>query len=163
MLSVPHLDLHREEGVGLLLVEAETEAEAARRLFDELEAMRLWNPVWQMTGGRAVYARLLKWLLEAIDRTDAGPARRPLYRMATTCYYRLGRYAKWEAGQTLLGLTTAREIEKALRWDKMHDFDGKGFQIVSEYLARDESGPDRHERGSDTAPRVESKTTPAQE
>ncbi len=116
---------------------AKTEAEAARRLFAELEAMHLWNPVWQMTDGRGAYARLLKWLLSEIERTEAGPARRPLYRMATTCYYHLGRYEKWEAGQTLLGLTTARQVEKALRWDqKTYSYQGKGFHIVAQYLEK---------------------------
>ncbi len=135
---------------------AASEPEAARRLFGELETMRLWNPVWQATDGREHYARLLKWLLRAIERTDPGPARRPLYQMATTCYWRLGLYEKWEAGQTLLGRTTARQIEKALRWDGVHDFEGKGYQVVTDYL-REHPADGQAERVADAVPRQENR------
>jgi predicted NAD-dependent protein-ADP-ribosyltransferase YbiA (DUF1768 family) len=76
--------------------------------------------------------------------------------MATTCYYRLGRYAKWEAGQTLLGRTTAREIEKALRWDqKTFSYQGKGYQIVSDYLKANGLRPGGDEAAPDSAARRE--------
>jgi hypothetical protein len=44
----------------------------------------------------------------------------------------LGLYEKWEAGQTLLGITSARMIEKALKWDGTSvSCEGMGFGMVS--------------------------------
>ena len=58
-----------------------------------------------------------------------------LYRRTATCYYRLGLYEKWEAGQILLGKTPARQIEKSLRWDGVtYSYEGKGYEIVTRYL-----------------------------
>ena len=112
-----------------------TAAEAAVRGFDELERMRLWNPVWWATEGVHLYKPLLRWYLAAIQEVQPGRVKQELYRRAATCYYRLGLYEKWEAGQVLLGKTPARSIEKALKWDgKTFSYQGKGYEIVTRYL-----------------------------
>ncbi|GAH75758.1 unnamed protein product, partial [marine sediment metagenome] len=104
------------------------------RGFEELERTRLWNAVWWATEGAHFYRPLLRWYLKALGEVQPGPVKQELYARAATCYYRLGLYEKWEAGQTLLGKTPARRIEKALRWDGVHDFEGKGYQVVTDYL-----------------------------
>jgi hypothetical protein len=111
-----------------------TEAEAAARLFDETERMRLVNPVWWSRESRPFYAAALR--LKGLSDLPPGPDKQRLYALATTCYYQLGLYEKWDAGQTLLGKVPARRIEKAIRWDGVHNFEGKGFEAVSAYVAR---------------------------
>ena len=133
---------------------AQTAAEAAVRGFDELERMRLWNAVWWAVEGVHFYKPLLRWYLAALQEVPPGPVKQELYARAATCYYRLGLYEKWEAGQILLGKTPARQIEKALRWDGVHDFDGKGYQVVTDYL-REHPIAGRSERASDAVPRQE--------
>ena len=106
------------------------------RMLDELECLRLWNPVWWATEGVHLYRPLLRLYLAALKEVPPGPVKQELYARAATCYYRLGLYEKWEAGQILLGKTPARQIEKAIRWDGVHNFEGKGFEAVSAYVAR---------------------------
>jgi hypothetical protein len=56
-------------------------------------------------------------------------------RLAACCH-QLGLYPQWESLQRRLSLLPARDIEKSLRWDGVtYSCQGKGFQIVSEYLA----------------------------
>ena len=120
-----------------LVGEGGGEGDAAVRGFDELERMRLWNAAWWATEGVHLYRPLLRWYLAALKEVPPGPVKQELYARAATCYYRLGLYEKWEAGQVLLGKTPARQIEKALRWDGVtHSYQGKGFEIVSKYLGQ---------------------------
>ena len=128
---------------------ATAEAETAQRCFDELERMRLWNAAWWATEGVQFYKPLLRWHLAALQEVPPGPVKQELYRRAATCYYRLGLYEKWEAGQTLLGKTPARQIEKSLKWDGITpSCQGKGNEIITQYLERkaalggQRSGPD---------------------
>jgi len=118
---------------------AKTESEAAERLFEEVERMRLWNPVGWATQRRRFYGPLLRWYLPRLERDEQ--AQEPplenkilLKRLATCCYH-LGLYAKWEEYQKMQGLLPAREIEKALRWDGKTSYSGKGYETVSAYLA----------------------------
>jgi hypothetical protein len=120
------------------------------RLFDELERMRLWNATWWATEGVHLYRPLLRWYLAALNQVQPGRVKQELYRRAATCYYRLGLYEKWEAGQILLGKTPARSIEKALKWDGVSDFDGKGYQVVTDYL-REHPADGQAERVADAA------------
>jgi len=129
---------------------------AAVRLFDELEKMRLWNATWWATEGVQLYKPLLAWCRAALQEVRPGRVKQQLYCRAATCYYRLGLYEKWEAGQVLCGKTPAREIEKALRWDGVHDFEGKGFQTVSDYLC-EHSATGLSERAAESVPRQENR------
>jgi hypothetical protein len=113
---------------------SESEAEAAVRLFDELQKARLLNAVWWATEGREFYSPLARWNLAAMKGVGAGPEKQRLLARATTCQYQLGLYEKWEAGQVALGKTPARQIEKALRWDQETSFNGRGFEIISSYV-----------------------------
>ena len=115
---------------------ASAKADAAVRGFDELDRLRLWNAAWWATEGVPFYKPLLRWYLAALQEVQPGPVKQELYARAATCYYRLGLYEKWEAGQVLCGKTPARHIEKAIRWDGVHNFEGKGFETVNAYVAR---------------------------
>jgi len=136
-----------------------TAAEAAVRGFEELERTRLWNAAWWATEGVHFYKPLLRWYLAALQEVQPGPVKQELYARAATCYYRLGLYEKWEAGQILLGKTTARQIEKSLRWDGVHDFEGKGYQVVTDYL-REHPAAGGPERAGDAVPRRENRQEP---
>jgi hypothetical protein len=115
----------------------QTEAEVAARLFDEVERMRLVNPTWWSMESRPLYVATLRWTLKCLKDTPPGPDKQRLYARATTCYYQLGLYTNWEAGQTLLGKVPARQIEKSLRWDGVtYSNQGKGFEIVSRYTGQ---------------------------
>ena len=127
---------------------------AAARLFDELERMRLVNPAWWSRESRPFYAAALRGTLKRLGDAPPGPDKQRLYALATTCYYELGLYEKWEAGQTLLGKVPARRIEKALQWDgKAFSYQGKGYEIVTAYLNSRASG----EVAGDGRPRREAR------
>jgi len=113
----------------------QSEAEAALRLFAELERTRLINPVWWAREGRRFYAPVLRWTRSAVKNTPAGPEIQRLLARATTCYYQLGIFEKWEQGQVALGKTPARQIEKGIRWDGITECGGKGFEIVIRALS----------------------------
>jgi hypothetical protein len=98
-----------------------TEDEAAARVFSELERLRLVNPTWWATEGRPYYAASLRWTLNRLKDLPPDSEKQRLYARATTCYYQLGQYEKWEAGQLLLGKIPARQIERGLRWDGMSE------------------------------------------
>jgi hypothetical protein len=109
--------------------------EVAAKVFNELERTRLANAAWWARESRPLYTALLRWNLAALKAALPGDRKQHLYARAATCYYQLGMYEKWEAGQTLLGRTTARKIEKALKWDgKTFSYQGKGLEIVTAYL-----------------------------
>jgi len=122
----------------------------AVRGFDELERMRLWNAVWWATEGVQFYKPLLRWYHAALQEVQPGRVKQELYARAATCYYRLGLYEKWEAGQILLGKTPARRIEKALRWDgKTFSYEGKGYEVVTRYLEENGLRPAAGEAATD--------------
>jgi hypothetical protein len=117
-----------------------TESEAAARLFDETERMRLINPAWWSRESRPFYAAALHWTLKGLSDLPPGPDRQRLYTLATTCYYQLGLFEKWDAGQALLGKASARQIEKSLKWDGLHNFAGMGCATVTEFLRNQSPG-----------------------
>ena len=115
---------------------AEKEDEAVTRLITELNRQRLCNPAWWATEGRSYYAILARWLAYPKEKNSA---ENPIFvANLGTCYYQLNGFAAWERLQKQRGLTTAREIEKALRWDGVtSSMQGKGYQaVVSELQNR---------------------------
>jgi hypothetical protein len=102
------------------------------------------NEAWWGLNQRRCYLRLLNWRLRRQGRDNrfqAGPdanhvsANSEAERTAA-CYYELGLYAKWEEAREALGLTTTRQIEKAIRWDGVtYSCAGKGNEIISAYVA----------------------------
>jgi hypothetical protein len=52
-----------------------------------------------------------------------------------TSYYQLNRFSDWEDWLQDQGVVTAREIEKALRWDGVTGYyAGLGNKMVSDYV-----------------------------
>jgi hypothetical protein len=50
-------------------------------------------------------------------------------------YYQLNLFADWEKQLKAQGLTPAREIEQAIRWDGVtYSCAGMGYQMISDYV-----------------------------
>lgn len=114
---------------------AASEAEAANRLFDALQEKRLTNSTWWATEGRRCYAPLLRWYA-AVARQPASGSRTRLFQRQAACYYQIGQYGAWEDLQKAAGQTSARDIEKSLRWDSVTDsYSGLGYEVVTTHLA----------------------------
>jgi hypothetical protein len=124
---------------------AVTAADAAVRLFDEVERMRLANAPWWARESRTRYAACLRWNVEALRIAPSGQNKDRKYARATTCCYQLGLFARWEAGQVILGKVHARQIDKALKWDGVSDFEGKGYETITAYLACKQATVSGHE------------------
>ena len=136
--SASKIDLALQTLVGLKPVEltnqndnvtSATEAEAVNAIWQQLERIKQENPAWLATGGRQVYARLLPWLEQAQLRI-ADDQKEQLYARTGTCYYQLAMFGKWEEMQKLRGLTTAREVEKSLRWDGKNNWSGQARAAI---------------------------------
>jgi hypothetical protein len=118
------------------LVAAKTESEAAARLFEELQQVAIRNDVWWARNRRRCYINLLNWYLHEGRKDKSSASADTAPERIATCYYQLGLYAKWEETRRALGLTTTREIEKAIRWDGVtYSCAGKGCEIISSYVA----------------------------
>jgi hypothetical protein len=110
-----------------------TVAEASQAIFEELANLRLTNTaLWAETG--PLYYRAVLWHTLATLQGSTPEGRPHLQARAASCYYQLGLYEKWEAGQVALGKMPARQIEKSLKWDGVHDFGGKGYETVVDFL-----------------------------
>jgi len=109
---------------------------AAAALFEELHRIQFVNPSWWATSARPAYAALARWYLKQSTEQVAVTAEdKALYAHLATCLYNLGLYSRWEAALTRAGITPARQIEKALRWDgKTYSFQGKGYAVIRAYL-----------------------------
>jgi hypothetical protein len=68
---------------------------------------------------------LLRWQLAEGDKTNS--------LALATSFYQLNLFADWEKQLHQCDITTAREIEKALRWDGVAG-SGMGNQTVSAYV-----------------------------
>jgi len=106
---------------------AETEAEAAQRLASALNEMPSKNETWWAENKRRFYLPLLRRQLAEANKADSlAPA---------TSFYQLNLFSDWESQLQQEGLTTAREIEKAIRWDGVtYSCAGMGNQFVRNYL-----------------------------
>ena len=109
-----------------------SEIEEANRLFDKLAAVRQTNPVWWAVNGGRYYLPLLRWY--RAHSSPSGTAGNLLTARLGTCYYQAGMFAAWEACQNKRGLTSARQIEKQLRWDGVTDID-HDYDVVTQFLA----------------------------
>jgi hypothetical protein len=108
-------------------VPADNAAAAAQRLATALAAMPNKNETWWAENKRRFYLPLLRWQQAENDRTNS-PA-------LATSFYELNLFADWEKQLHQEGLTTAREIEKAQRWDGVtYSCAGMGNQMVSAYV-----------------------------
>ncbi len=108
-------------------VPADNAAEAAQRLAAALAAMPNKNETWWAENRRRFYLPLLRWQLAATDKTNS-PA-------LATSFYELNLFADWEKQLHQQGITTARQIERALRWDGVtYSCAGMGHQMISAYV-----------------------------
>jgi hypothetical protein len=79
----------------------------------------------------AVHVKLLRWYRAHPTPPTLSSSLRPLNIM-----YRLHYYEPWETSQQKLGLLTARQIEKSLRWDrKTENNSGMESVILPQWLA----------------------------
>jgi hypothetical protein len=110
-----------------VFIPADNAAEAARRLASALNAMPARNETWWAENKRRFYLPLLRWQLAEASETNS-PA-------LATSYYQLNLFSNWEKQLHSCGITTAREIEKAIRWDGVtYSCAGMGNQLISEYV-----------------------------
>ena len=108
-----------------------TKAQAASELFNVLQGLQFTNGAWRAVHGRRFYGALLRWYAAQARSasTDKG-----LLSCLGTCYYQMGLYPEWEDCQRRAGLTPARDIEQALRWDGING-EQHGFEAVTAYVA----------------------------
>ena len=102
----------------------------ADRLLSRLEVLRQTNSVWWASNSSRYYKSLLRWYRV---QNNAGCRNKPLLARLGTCYYQSGMFASWEECQNKRGMTTARQIEKQLRWDGVTDTDSD-FVVVTKFL-----------------------------
>lgn len=109
--------------------------EAAEQLFTALENARLVSPEWWAANSRRFYTPLLRWYTipgSGRRADDLLLARRAVLARRAACCRHLGLYAPMKAYQKQRGLMTARQIEKALRWDGVSDVD-RDYDLVTAY------------------------------
>jgi hypothetical protein len=86
--------------------------------------MSFKNEAWWAENKRRIYLPLLRWQLAQ----NNSPA-------LAASYYQLNRFSDWENQLQEQGVITAREIEKAIRWDGVTpSCAGTGNQIISDYV-----------------------------
>jgi len=103
------------------------EATAAQQLESALNAVSFRNPAWWAENKRRLYLPLLRWQLAEKSTNDL-PA-------LASSLYQLNLFADWETQLQARGLTPARDIEKAIRWDGVtYSCAGMGYQMISDYV-----------------------------
>lgn len=115
-------------------VPATDEKDAANRLFLEVERLRDLNPPAWAQRSRPVYEALVRWDQAALPHTGSEETPK-LWKQESACFFNLNRYNDWERLQRRQGLTPARDIEKALKWDGESGSSGRGSVIVTNFLA----------------------------
>jgi hypothetical protein len=111
---------------------------AVSRLIDGLEDMKEQNPTqWALCSRRCYLAALRCGLQSKGDDADASqPQDLQLPpKLMGTCQYHCNLFPDWEQGQIARGLTPARNVEKALRWDeRTFSFSGRGYGVLNTAL-----------------------------
>jgi hypothetical protein len=108
-------------------VPATSAEDAANRLTRDLSEMPYRNETWWVENKRRFYLPLLRRQLEETALTNS-PA-------LASSYYELNLFSKWEEQLHSRRITTAREIEKAIRWDGVtYSCAGMGNKLVSDYV-----------------------------
>jgi hypothetical protein len=110
-----------------LFIPADNATEAAQRLASALEGMPFKNEAWWAENKRRIYLPLLRWQLTQTNQNDSmAPA---------SSYFQMNLFSDWENQLQQRGIVTAREIEKAIRWDGvMRVNEGMGNKIISDYV-----------------------------
>ncbi len=109
--------------------------DAIRSLFDRYTTKIRSNPLQLATDRGGPYCLVLRWLDEEIRQGRLLAEQCALMR--AKCYYALHCFEPFEKAQKQLGLTTAREIEKALQWDrKTNEDSSSGRYVVTDYVTK---------------------------
>jgi len=125
----------------------------ADQLFNNLDILRLTNSHWWAENSGSYYKSLLRWYKGQPISTDAEDKR--LMARLGTCYYEAALYSSWEDCENKRGLTSARQIEKQLRWDGVTDVD-RDNTVVTNFLS---SHPEiKAANSGDTNPLPQQKT-----
>jgi len=128
-------------------------ASAADQLFNNLETLRSTNSYWWAENSGSYYKSLLRWYKGQPISTDTEDKR--LMARLGTCYYHSALYSSWEDCENKRGLTSARQIEKQLRWDGVTDVD-RDNTVVTNFLS---SHPEiKAANSGDTNPLPQQKT-----
>jgi len=111
---------------------------AVSRLIDGLEDMKGQNRTqWALCSRRCCLAALRCGLQSQGD--DAGASQPQDLQLPPklkgTCQYHCNLFPDWEQGQIARGLSPARSVEKALRWDqRTFSFSGRGYGVLNTAL-----------------------------
>jgi sugar lactone lactonase YvrE len=112
---------------------AESDDEAAKRLSQMLLRLQDWNPEWWAIHRRQLAALLARWCEAKLSDNSL-----PLEELSLKgeCFYEADMYSDWESCLSAQGVTSARQIEKSLRWDGVTPaYSGHGYETVTAYLA----------------------------
>jgi len=107
-----------------------TELEAADRLLDGLSQAQVANSSWWSANSRQFYGPLLRWYTQSAGHTPK-EQQASIKKGLATCCYQMGQYQTWEEVQKSSGLTPARDVEKALRWNGYSSCSGLGYAILT--------------------------------
>lgn len=118
-----------------------SDLEAVDLLWDQLQRACLRNEIWAATASRPFFRELAVWYGHAA-LTNTDRAKVEANRRLATCYYRLDLYRQWEDCLKKMGLTPARSIENALRWDHVTDsYRGREFRVIRDVVEAREKTP----------------------
>ncbi len=102
----------------------------AARLLSALDVVQMINSSWWAAHSRLNHLILLRWY-------NSQPVRNhntTYLRSLASCYYGINLYKHWEDCLHVEGLTPARDIEHALKWDGSYDLRGQDGRIATEYV-----------------------------
>jgi hypothetical protein len=109
-----------------------TETMAANGLMRRLNDMRDWNPRWWAIHRKETATLLARWCAAGTRSQSSSQ----LTELKSAAFYNCGLYADSEQCQATLHRTTARQIERNLRWDGAAvDYSGRGYEAIRAHLA----------------------------
>jgi len=111
-----------------------TVEEVAERLFAELQRTRLTNATYWARENRRYAIPLARFYRDKVQSATSKNRDLILSRLGS-CLHLLNQFDEWEKLQRMRGLTPARDIERALRWNGIpEDERMQGRRFVSEFL-----------------------------
>ena len=113
-------------------------AAAMRPALDRLTDLQARHPAQWAGCSRRAYVLLLRAAHQPPPGLAGAPPRpEPVVppQIAGTCAYHCNLFSDWERGQVARGLTPARTVEKALRWDGVsYSCQGRGQEMIEQYV-----------------------------
>ena len=114
-----------------------------RRTLDGLNELRSQRTRRWAICSRRLYVSLMRAGFDEVAGSPGLPRQASpcAQREIGTCAYFSLLFCQWEAGQAARGLTSARNVEKALRWDgKTYSCEGMGRSFVGKYVVAEQKG-----------------------